>query len=172
MLKQFGKLVLKEVRRQSERTSRNLLQEKIHPVYLGSNGSNLINHCQYGSYNAVEASRFDADKIHGLDCLQFDMSTVDFNNSKDNAKGYERLEMINDVVKVDVESMKPHIVYIQHLQEAHYIMKLKMMLNRMGYESMFQPTHNGRGQATFIRQDIVPEHQESVFKSSMPDPSS
>ncbi|KAJ8314970.1 hypothetical protein KUTeg_007120 [Tegillarca granosa] len=130
MLKQFGKLVLKEVRRQSERTSRNLLQEK------------------------------------------FDMSTVDFNNSKDNAKGYERLEMINDVVKVDVESMKPHIVYIQHLQEAHYIMKLKMMLNRMGYESMFQPTHNGRGQATFIRQDIVPEHQESVFKSSMPDPSS
>lgn len=107
-----------------------------------------------------------------MDCLQFDMSTVDFENRKGNGNCSERIEMMNNVVKSDVESMKPHIVYIQHLQEGHYIMKLKMMLNRMGYESMFQPTHNGRGQATFIRYDIVPDHQESVFKSSMPDPCS
>lgn len=172
MLRQFGKLVISELRRPSVSTSRRLLQEKITPVGLGSNGSNLINQCFYGSYNTVEASRFDADKIHGLDCLQFDMSTVDFENRKGNGNCSERVEMINNVVKTDVESMKPHIVYIQHIQEGHYIMKLKMMLNRMGYESMFQPTHNGRGQATFIRYDIVPDHQESVFKSSMPDPCS
>ena len=76
----------------------------------------------------------------------------------------------DDELREDIRSIRPELVILTNLPESQYIMKVKAMIQRLGYHGSFQDLRRGRGKGVFWRRDLVDGQNGSVYRSRRPSP--